>query len=170
MEVMVTLAIMAVLVAVSGWGFGLVTGKAVDDCADRMMAVINSDRTTAMGKIAAHLEIFQDTDGVWVKEYVTQGVDGSYVTVTGPVRLGKSDLRVQYVYQRGGSEVIENLGGESSALRLQFDRSTGAFRPMSEMDAVAGANGNYCVRIMISRGSKTKTLKLSYLTGKVTME
>jgi len=169
-EAIVILAIMGVLMVTTGWGIGMVTGKAVDDCADRLMAAINSDRTTAMGKIEAHLEIYQAADGtIRVKEFVTQGADeGGASTERANVQVGKSGLTVEY--QVSGVADPITLGDEAHALKLSFDRSNGAFKPLSDMDGVEGANGNYCERIIVRRGGKTKTLKLSYLTGKVTME
>mgnify|MGYP006990127357 CR=1 FL=1 len=46
-------------------GLGFVTGKSVDECANKLRAAIQSNRTTTMGKLSAKLEICVKADGIY---------------------------------------------------------------------------------------------------------
>lgn len=164
-ELIIVMAIMAVLTGAVSIGVSLVTNKAVDKCATQLKASIQSARVTTMGKFQTYLEIYMTGDGLCINEVVTTvNTDGTKTESTKQVITGDSSITVRYQLNDGS---WQTLGDASNSLKLEFDRSSGALKPFPTGGAFAG---KYCVAIEISKGSRIKTLKLAYLTGKVTME
>ena len=160
-EVIIVVAILSIVAGGITLGIGFITRKPADECANKLRAALQSNRTTTMGKLSAELEIFGNSDGVWVVEIV----DG---TEKNPTRIGSSGVNVEVKVSDGSSYILDTgtpVQGSplpSTPLKLSFNRSTGAFNPLP--------GGGYCTEIVISKGSLEKTLKLYYLTGKIELQ
>lgn len=163
-ELIIVMAIMAVLASAVSIGVNLVTNKAADKCATQLKSSIQSTRITTMGKFRTYLKIYMTSNGVCIEE-VVQNVEGGAETVT-LTYTGDAYVSVIYTLSDGSQYP---LGDINSPLYLEFDRSSGALKRLPDTMGVAQA-GKYCVKIEISKGNKKRTLKLAYLTGKVTME
>lgn len=159
-ELIIVMAIMAVLAGGTLIGIGMVSGKAADECANKLFQTIQSNRMTAMGKYSASLSVYKDTDGViWVMETV-DGVDKT------PIQIGSSGVSVQYRVTGDGDSAWRNLGDDASPLILSFDRSNGSFKDLESM----GLADKYCLEIRCSKANKVKVIKLYHLTGKIAIE
>lgn len=157
-ELIIVMAILAVLAGTVGLGIGLISGKPADKCASKMRTVMQNNRVTTMGKLNASLQFYVDADGsVWALETI----EGSPAT---PVLVGEKSVSVQYTVS--GDATHYPLGDATNPLIISFNRSSGAFNDLSAM----GLTGKYCDSIVITKGSTVKTLKLSYLTGKISLE
>lgn len=157
-ELIIVMAIMAVLAGAVSIGVSLVTNKAADKCATQLKTSIQSARITTMGKFRTYLKIYMTANGVCIEE-VVQSVEGGTETTT-LTYTGDAYVTVLYTLSDGSQYPLGY--GEDNALYIEFDRSSGALKRLPD--------GNYCVEIEVSKGSKKRTLKLAYLTGKVTME
>lgn len=158
-ELIIVIAILAVLVGGLGLGVQLVSGKPAEQCASKLKSIMQNNRITAMGKCEARLEIFSTPNGgVMVREFI----DGSEMS---PVTIVKKDVTVQYMLDDDGTYIP--LGGILDPLIISYNRSSGAFNDLSGMDPAYA--GKYCTEIVITKGSTVKTLKLSYLTGKISL-
>lgn len=163
-ELIIVIAILAVLAGAAGYGIGLVTGRPADKCANKLKSLIQNNRITTMGKLSAKLEIFVDAEGfICVTETVE--TDGASPKVT-TSRIG--DRGVTLSYRLTGESAFQTLG--TTPLIISFNRSSGAFNALDVAGMGAVYAGKYCEEIEISKGSRTKILKLSYLTGKITLE
>lgn len=163
-ELVIVMAIMAVLTAAVGIGVSLVTNKAVDKCATQLKSSIQSVRITTMGKFKTYLKIYMTSNGVCIEEIV-QNAEGGTPTST-LTYTGDTNVTVTYVLN-DGSEYP--LGDINSPLYIEFDRSSGAMKRLPDEMGPAQA-GKYCVEIKISNGNRNRKIKIAYLTGKVTME
>lgn len=174
-ELIIVMAILAVLSGVMILGISLISGKPAEVCANKLVSALASDRMTAMGSMSARLAIYKDAEGrIWVKETVTE-LDGSERDAV-PVQVGDAGVTVRYritgdpdIGSSGNSG--RDLGDSSAPLVISFDRSTGAFNDLAYGDHMGtGLEGKYCVEIICHKAGTTKVIKLSYLTGKVSMQ
>ncbi len=161
-EIIIILALIAVLAGAVGLGIGMVSGRAADECAGKLRSAIRNSRITTMGKGAGEvrLYIYEAADG----RFMIRQVIGAAEPQTTPI----GDKGVTVEFKITGDTTYRPLGDESHPLIIGFDRSSGAFKML---DAMGGDYiGKYCVEIKVSKGDRTKTLELFSLTGKVTME
>lgn len=155
-EIIIVVAILAIVAGGVAMGLGFVTGKSVDECANKLRAAIQSNRTTTMGKLSAKLEICVKADGIYVKE--TVGTAGEAAPRVSETRIGDADLEIKYAVSGGGYTTLP----VGASLEISFNRSSGAFNPLP--------GGGYCTEIVISKGGREKKLTLYYLTGKVELQ
>ena len=160
-ELVIVMAIMAVLGTVVSIGVNLVTGRPADKCASRLQTVMQNNRMTTMGKLDASMRIYMDAaGGIYVDELIKVN-ESTTNTVT--TQVGEAGVVLFYKIT-GEADYRELTPG--TALLLSYDRSSGAFKDLTSM----GLSGHYCEEIKIVKGNRTKILKLSYLTGKISLE
>ncbi len=163
-EIIIVIAILAVIAGSIGLGIGLITGKPAEKCAKKLNAIMQNNRMTTMGKLSARLEIYIDAEGyICVNEYVETAGEGEKVTTT---RIGEKGVLLRY--KISGEPDFRDLNAAMPPLIISFNRSSGAFHDLSAMGPTYA--GKYCIEIEISKGDTVKLLKLSYLTGKIAME
>lgn len=154
-EVMVVIAIMAVVGAVGIWSINAMTGKPAQQCAQKIVYSLERHRTSAMGKVDA-LYVLRESGGkVYVDEYLTNDAGGVDTTTMSPAtttEIGSTGVQVQY--QLGADPTLHDL-----PLSLSFDRSSGAFEKQP--------GGGYVTRIVARRGGREYEVTLVPLTGKV---
>lgn len=160
-ELIIVLAILAVLTLGVSYGVGLLTDKPAEQCATKLQSYITDCRVTTMGKLSAVLYLYMDGDRLMVKK----NIDGTE-TVTS---LG-SGVAVSYRVTGDAADSYRTLGGASSPLVISFNRSSGAFEPLGVMGSEF--TGKYCleIKVEVPGNDKVKLLKLSYLTGKIVLE
>lgn len=151
-ELIIVIAIMAIVGGILTLGIGMVSGKPAEQCARQIKAVMEQCRTTTMGKPVGDvsLKFEQDSDGVWVTFYQGGSSDRRMV--------GQGDVIVKYIV--GGTE----YDLRSQPLRIEFDRSTGGLRPSSEP---GDGTTEYCSEFNISRAATVRNLTIERLTGKI---
>lgn len=150
-ELIIVMAIMAVLAGAVGLGVGLVSGKPADECANKLKSMMQNNRVTTMGKLSSYLELYVGADGCI---YVDETIDGNTTTT----KIGDAGVTVEYV--TGDAPGSYNTLG-TTPIKIEFNRSSGAFKPFS--------GSNYILEIKISKASVVRTLQLSPHTGKITM-
>lgn len=159
-EIIVVIAIMAILAGSVGIGVGMVLRRPVDECASKLQSSLQSNRITAMGKISTKLEIYMDDGYIYIRETI-ESADGIRSTES---RIGDRGILLEY--KLSGSTTMIPLPEDGSPLILSFDRSSGAFKDLRDM----GLPNVYCEKIVISKGDRVKELTLARLTGKVTLK
>lgn len=152
-ELVVTIAIMAVLTTVGVLSFGLVTGRQIISCAEEMEGCIGETKMQAMSRANAELEIFVKADGVYANMSLNgaAGIDE---------KIGKTNISVKYKTSAGAEVTLT----ETERLVISFDRASGAFKFPG-----LGAGVN-CTEITISGGSRTRKIVLVPQTGKYYIE
>lgn len=156
-EIIVVIAIVAVISGFFILGIGMITGKPVEQCARQMKIVLEQCRTAAMGKPAgdAYLVLTHDSEGVWATLWQSGVPDKKLV--------GQSDVDVKVML---GSREYDLKDAFPSGLRIDFDRSSGGLLAST----VPEGGSAFCKSIMISRGSTTRTLRIERLTGKIQIQ
>ncbi|HKM35809.1 MAG TPA: prepilin-type N-terminal cleavage/methylation domain-containing protein [Lachnospiraceae bacterium] len=161
-ELIFVMAILAVLACSVGLGINLISERPANQCASKLKSMMQNNRVTTMGIWNARLEIYADpAGGVFVKEVIRKAGGTETEEFTTLVDKG---VTVQYKDNDGTYRL---LGNNTAPLVISYNRSSGAFNDLSATDASLA--GKYCTEITVSKGSTERTLKLSYLTGKISL-
>lgn len=169
-EMLVVIALMAVIVGITGYGLGLVSNKPVDECAKKIETVLNRNRTNSMGKKEAWVEFFLDSanhNRVSAKEHMVtarESNSGTAPSAEGTLTIGADGVKVRMTYKDGSTE---ELG--STPRRISFRRDSGT------LEGDVTNDGKICVRIEIYKGDYStathiRVVELDELTGKVTLK
>lgn len=154
-ELIVVIAIMAVMVGASVITVGMIGGFKAKECAQSIETTLNKARVDTMGKFSVYLKFYQGADGAFYVDTYTNGAFGS------TERVGKKGVTVSYADEND----LSNLRAlDSTGFYVQFDRSSGALRS-PEVGATARVE-----KIVVTQGSKTITITIYPETGKVVSE
>lgn len=158
-EILIVVAIMAVLTGTLTIGVSAAFSKPADECAEKIVTTLNNARITTMGKQEIKMKFCVEGDEVYLIEQI-KGADGNMLPEK-KTRIGKKGVKVEYKLTGSGSTYVPL---DSSGLTLSFKRSTGGFNNTPE------GSSSYCEEIKVSKGNRVKIIKLAYLTGKVTID
>ncbi|MGN1225760.1 MAG: type II secretion system protein [Candidatus Cryptobacteroides sp.] len=153
-EMIIVIAIMAVVSGGLAIGIGSALSKPAEECASKITDSLKNARISTMGKKTVELELYSASDGIYLKEKIT-GTGGT--STEKKIKIGQKGVDVTYQYS--GESTYNSLGGESAPLKLSYNRATGGFN-----ESVVG---KYCQYIKVKKGSREYTLELYNLTGKV---
>ena len=156
MELMVVMAIMVVVVGGGISLFGLIPRSQADSATKDLGAMIEKTKNNAMSFQQVELQITQDGTGVYA-QLRRMNSSGVMVNEGGREMMGTSHVVLRYQFE-GGS--LTALGDD--VMTISFERSSGAFRK-TKVDA---AEGNL-VKLVITRGTYSRTIDLVELTGKI---
>lgn len=157
-ELMVVIAIMAVIAGMGVSMMGLIPRARTRTLAQTLAKQLEKTRNSAMSFESADLTIEQRPDGVYIKTQVKKGASPE----TSEEKIGSAPTEVWYILGNGPET---KLAGQS--LTLGFVRSSGAF----DYPLLDGAKqGDYCTAIVIKNGDLEKKLRLVPVTGKVILE
>ncbi len=149
-EVMVAVAIMGVLASTIGITMGVLLGQRVKSMAADTKSVLQGTQMVSFSQDDAYVEMKQNGNKAQVVAYSSGGkeilrADGSNVQLTISINNGT------YIPLNG-------------PVSIRFDRQTGGLKPLAD------GTTDYISAIRVSNGNRTITLKISKLTGKVTIE
>ena len=139
-ELIVVVAIGAILIGASILSIASISGTAAKQCARNIESILNKTKVTTMGKDTAAIELYKD------------GSDGAYyykVTVTN----GKGEITVE-TKKIGRSNLEIRMLDASNPIKIEFDRSSGA-----EKTDIG--------KIWVKHGSTEKTIIIYKETGKI---
>lgn len=171
-ELIIVVAIMAVLIGVMAYSFQMVTGQQARECANNITLALDKAQTYAMSKSGdedAYMELSKDGTGVVATYYVPdKAVFGTGDTPTWSVlekeTLGKEAVSVVCTFLDGSTVEIT----ATDSVRIYYDRVGGAFREAVVVNA-GGETTAYCESITITRGREYK-IELITATGRHTLE
>lgn len=146
-EIIIVVAIFAVLGAVAMTGMSLLTSKPVDECAKKIQIALEGNRNTTMGKYSGYLEFTADSSGVYVKKYINGASDGV-------IKIGQSGVSV------GVKTPTIDKTLDSTPFKVEFDRADGSL--------VTPTDGP--MLFTVSNGSRTIIVTVDRLTGRVDLE
>lgn len=158
-EMIIVVAILAVVGGLMTMGISAVVSKPADECASKLEASLKNARITTMGKQSVTLKLYEKDDCIYLKEEV---ITAGGTSSTKDIKIGAKDVEVSY--KLVGGSTYSSLGDSSNPLVLAYKRSTGGF-----MEITPGSN-QYCEEIKITKGTRERFLKMAHLTGKVTLE
>lgn len=160
-EIVIVVTIMTVLTGIMAVGVSLALSKPADECAEKIVSTLSNARITTMGKQGITLKFYEESDqSIWLEEVITNpnGTISSRKS-----KIGQKGVVVTYKLD---GDTHKNLG--SDGIALSFKRSTGGFNTAES--PLGTDKGKYCEEIVVSKGNRTKTITLYYLTGKVTIQ
>lgn len=154
-EMILVIAIMAILIGVMSLSIGLVSRANVNRGIEKVGSSLNQARNSAMAKgyLKGTFEITKvgDTYYYFVGDANSTNKDDlKEVLISAPATVG-------YYVIIDGSETYVAVTS-ANPLKIQYNQSTGAFRAM--------ADGNYCTGIVLANGDKEAVIRLYPDTGK----
>lgn len=159
-ELIIVIAIMAVIIATVSFSINLIFSANARGCANALERAIADCKVTTMGKNDAYLRIYRDTDeNVYAQMFI---IDRSGNEVPqDPEKLGGRRVRVGYLPSgaSAGDEPTEITG--STTVEIRFDRASGSF---------VKANHDACATFDIRGGRRHYLVEMIQLTGKVQVE
>ncbi len=169
-ELVVVVALMAIVGGFMAYSFSLVTGQEARQCANNLSTALNKAKNYALtksGNSDAYMELSRETNGSYVVQYFVPkspvDVSAGYVQLDQET-VGKRAVEITCFLQGGSSFQIT----ESSHLRICYDRISGAFKEAVWVNS-ATETKDYCEKISIKRG-KTYQVTLISATGKHSVE
>lgn len=167
-ELIIVIAIMAAITGVMGYGLSLSSGKAADECAQKLTSSIQRTRTSTMGKYKTTIMISKDENGVWAQETITmanQDTGGEGTETEGDlVKVGDKNVKVEL--RIGTSSGYVDL----SKVSFLFDRGSGALKSYKIGDVWENCDRVDKIYFRISRASKIRYIEIVPLTGKVAVK
>jgi len=179
-ELVIVVAIMAVMLSFMFYSFSLLTGQDARECANNLTTALGKEKTYALAKSATadcYMEIIQDTDGkYYVKYYIPKNALDLEWVLLDSQKLGKGSVDVKCsIKDTGGSESEWKIQSGQSLI-IVFDRISGKFKrfipsdgteagAVSKMKDTTGAYDKECTKIVVDRG-RTYELELYSATGK----
>lgn len=162
-ELVVVIAIMSVLVGISAFGIGMLSGRPAQKASARFRSNLDRIRTVSMGKTSASMELYVTGDGVYTKETVN-GVSKD------AVMLGPKSVSCAYSVA-GGSEVALAAGDK---ITIVFDRSDGSLKSVVVSGSVSttiyeagSTTGINEIDFIFTKANKKYNVSIVPITGRV---
>lgn len=177
-ELIIVVAIMAVMLSFTFYSFSLLTGQDARECANNLMTALGKEKTYALTKSATadcYMEVMQDTDGYYyVRYYVPENAIDLKWALLDKQKIGKGSVDIICTFKEsdGSESKIKIQGGQT--LIIVFDRVSGNFKKFLLSDGTEGnafienkmkETTKECTQIVIDRG-RTYELALYSATGK----
>lgn len=172
-ELIVVMAVMAILISVGVRNLGVLDTYRTRECKDKIESALKNSKIDCLSKSKsntstaytgakgsavtadAYLEIKYENKSVYVTKYLPEKNGGPTTAgISEKVSKGKNTV---IKYKVNGAE--ETLS-DGETLTIGYNRSSGAFLPIN-------AAGEYCEEIIIQAGTKTRTIHLETKTGKI---
>lgn len=145
-ELIVVIAVMAVLIGFAGLGLSLLTGSRAKDCAKRIENSLTVCRTNSLAKAGQHyVKIYSRDNKVVIESDSAEDLE-----------ISKSGVTV--TYKISGETEEHTLGGIDEAIEFKFKQGTGSF---------LGTTYKY---IRVTSGRVSYLITCYPITGKVTLD
>ena len=176
-ELVIVMAIMAIVVTTVGLSISLVSGRKVKKCADEIVSTIERTRVLALGKEQGQVEFIlsQDTSGDYhVRIY--QGSNASDAPVQDRI-VGKDPIEIKVLFSDGTETALGSISGNTphaihavgeNGLRLIFNRASGAFEKGT--NAIGSDVKTYCDKIVVTGSGRRIEITTVGATGKILQE
>ncbi len=154
-ELIVVIAIMAVLTGTVTISVSAVGGFKAKECTKNIQSYINKTRVSTMGKNSVVLHLYKGADDAFYAQTITNG------TADAAQQIGKKTVTVKYT---DGDDLTSMSELDTTGVYIEFDRSSGA------MKLPASGPSIYVHKITVSQGSKNYVITIYRETGKVVVE
>lgn len=156
-EIIIVLAIISVLAGTVSYGLSFSSGKPAEECAQKVVSVLQHARTTTMGKYKVIIQIKNDAGLISVEQNVYRS-QMDYNNATPDVtETTVGAMGVSFEYSSNGTDYTQL--GEGAVLTLEFSRSTGALKD--------NGTGAYWQYFRISKAHTVKNIEIVPLTGRI---
>lgn len=171
-ELIVVIAIMAVLTGIASMSLASVMGVSVKQCARDIQSAANQTRVSTLGKDEVIMTITKAKSSqayycTIVSTIVTK--DGLGKTIENEEKIGKSNMDITYVLSDSkGNKTSDITLDDTHSLTIKFNRGTGAMAPCMKSDGSSGGD-YYCTQIKVKKNSTEKIISFYPETGKVSL-
>ena len=169
-ELIIVIAIMAILVGVMAISASSLTGRKVKKCADEIVSTIERTRVLTLGKEQNDVECVLTYEG---KEYHAKIYQKG--TLVSDRIVGKDPIDIKVYFEDGASATgytLAEIDGKTpyatpgeKGLHLVFNRASGAFE--QNTNEAGGHEKEYCRRIVVTNGSRMIEITTVGRTGKI---
>ena len=170
-ELIVVVAIMAIMGSFIFFSFGLLTGQDARKCANNLSTVLDKEKNYALTKSAETdccVEIESTADGYRAKYYVPQKAIGAGTNMMEEEEIGKPSVTIRCYYDDNFEDAsvgdYKSTLAVSDILTITYDRVSGAVKEIKLNGSTENIN-----KIQIEKG-RTYEIRLFTATGKHTME
>lgn len=170
-ELIVVIAIMAVLTGIASMSLASVMGISVKQCARDIQSAANQTRVSTLGKDEVIMTITKGNKAKSSEAYYCTIVtkDGLGKTTENEEKIGKSNLDITYVLSDSkGNKTSDITLDDTHSLIIKFNRGTGAMAPCMKSDGSSGGD-YYCMQIKVKKNSTEKIISFYPETGKVSL-
>lgn len=170
-ELIVVIAIMAVLTGIASMSLASVMGLSVKQCARDIQSAANQTRVSTLGKDEVIMTITKGNKAKSSEAYYCTIVtkDGLGKTTENEEKIGKSNLDITYVLSDSkGNKTSDITLDDTHSLTIKFNRGTGAMAPCMKSDGSSGGD-YYCMQIKVKKNSTEKIISFYPETGKVSL-
>ena len=170
-ELIVVIAIMAVLTGIASMSLASVMGVSVKQCARDIQSAANQTRVSTLGKDEVIMTITKGNKAKSSEGYYCTIVtkDGLGKTTENEEKIGKSNLDITYVLSDSkGNKTSDITLDDTHSLTIKFNRGTGAMAPCMKSDGSSGGD-YYCMQIKVKKNSTEKIISFYPETGKVSL-
>lgn len=175
-ELMVVIAIMAILMGFASYSFGLIFSSSAKECAQKLSSQLYETRTGSMCRYGEELTIYyhknsgsgdEYTDGYYIQRATyTIKNDGTQELLSDKETKKIASSRVKITaYLEGDSTPITI--NNATSIAISYQHSSGAF-DYGIIDGVP--TSYYFEKIVIESGNKVYTIKMVPETGKHSIE
>lgn len=176
-EMVIVIAIMAIVVTTVGLSISVVSGRKVKKCADEIVSTIERTRVLSLGKDQGQVEFILSQDAS--ENYHVRIYQGSNAADE-PIldrTVGKNPIEIKVIFSDGTETVLGNITGNTphaihasteNGLRLIFNRASGAFEKGT--NAVGGDVKTYCEKVVVTGNGITIEITTVGPTGKILQE
>lgn len=170
-ELIVVIAIMAVLTGIASMSLASVMGISVKQCARDIQSAANQTRVSTLGKDEVIMTITKGNKAKSSEAYYCTIVtkDGLGKTTENEEKIGKSNLDITYVLSDSkGNKTSDITLDDTHSLTIKFNRGTGAMAPCMKSYGSSGGD-YYCMQIKVKKNSTEKIISFYPETGKVSL-
>jgi prepilin-type N-terminal cleavage/methylation domain-containing protein len=164
-EIVVTLAIMAVLTGTVSYGLSLSSGKKAEECARKLASELQSMRTLSLGKYEVIGKLYYDSgsDSYILEQTVRKDAKDAGTVTKIVVGVGAVDVSYSNEYSSEGNTYISLKGSDDKSenyICFKFSRSTGAL-DLNEEKTYG--------HIRVEKSQKVKYVDIVPLTGRISV-
>lgn len=169
-ELVIVIAIMAILGTFIFVGFGLLTGQYARECANDLSAALGKEKNSSLTKSATidcYMELLYDDDGYRVRYYVPKNAivkgdnpSGDWV-LADDEKVGSRRVYINCEFDDGTSAVIQ--AGQS--VKFIYDRVSGALKASGGSDGMTPGIDDFILND-IADGSVAKCTKITIDHGR----
>ena len=170
-ELIVVIAIMAVLTGIASMSLASVMGVSVKQCARDIQSAANQTRVSTLGKDEVIMTITKGNKAKSSEAYYCTIVtkDGLGKTTENEEKIGKSNLDITYVLSDSkGNKTSDITLDDTHSLTIKFNRGTGAMAPCMKSDGSSGGD-YYCMQNKVKKNATEKIISFYPETGKVSL-
>ena len=186
-EMVITVAIFAILLGIISPSLNSVLGFRVQRATNSIASALDKTRREAMSRLVGEMKLEYRSDGYYITYYLDRGKEGtsSKIRKDDTEKIAPAGTRISYTDSTG--QTYDLWDGDKNSLILTYDRATGGFLPVQSneweqneiLEVLAQGqdiplerdeNQPYCQTITVRGGMRTRVITLNKDTGRYSIK